>query len=291
VNVGFVGTGIMGAPMAANLLRAGHDVTVWNRTHEKAEPLVALGARAAPDAPGAAAGADVVVTMLANGPAVAEVLFEGRLADVLAPGAVLVDMSSIPPATAREHAQRLAERGVGALDAPVSGGPAGAEAATLAIMVGGEEEHFERALPVLEAMGRPTRVGPAGTGQLCKLVNQVIVAVTIGAVAEGLVLAEAGGADRAAVRDAIRGGFAESRVLDYHGRRMLERDFVAGGQSWMQLKDLDTVHDVAADVGVELPLLEQIRALFRAFVDDGNGSLDHSAILLELERRNDQAST
>src|SRR5207247_7183108 len=130
---------------------------------EKVEPLVALGARAAPDAPGAAAGADVVVTMLSNGPAVAEVLFEGRVADVLAPGAVLVDMSSIPPATAREHARRLAERSVGALDAPVSGGPAGAEAATLAIMVGGAEEHFESALPVLEAMGRPTRVGPAGT--------------------------------------------------------------------------------------------------------------------------------
>lgn len=286
MNVALLGTGLMGSRMAVNLLRAGHEVAVWNRTPEKATPLADDGARVAATPAEAVVGVEVTITMLADRAAVAEVLFEGGVAEALAPGSLVIDMSSIPPSAARVHAARLRERGIGHLDAPVSGGTAGAEQATLAIMAGGEPEDFARGREVLEALGRPTHVGPTGTGQLTKLVNQVICAVTIGAVAEGLLLAEAGGADPAAARQAIRGGFAESRILEEHGKRMLERNWKPGGVSRLQLKDLDTVHAVAEELGLDLPLAAQIRALFRSFVDGDGGELDHSAILLELERRN-----
>ena len=284
--IALLGTGLMGTPMALNLLSAGHVVTVWNRTPEKTAPLVERGATAAPAPAQAVERAELVITMLADGPAVAEVLFERGVAASVPAGALVVDMSSIPPGFARRHAAHLRERGVGHLDAPVSGGTVGAEAGTLAIMAGGERSDFERARGVLEALGRPLHVGPDGSGQLAKLVNQLIVAVTIGAVAEGLLLAGAGGADPAAVRHALRGGFAESRVLELHGERMLTRNFEPGGRTRMQLKDLNTVVDVAGELGLELPLALETRALFRSLSDGGGGDLDHSALLLELERRN-----
>jgi len=286
VRVAFLGTGLMGSRMAPRLCAAGHEVTVWNRTREKAEPLAAAGARLADSPADAARGAEVVVTMLADGPAVGEVLFGAGVAAALEPeGAVVVDMSSIPPSLAREHAARLAERGVAHLDAPVSGGTIGAAEGTLAIMAGGERGSFERARPLLEAMGRPTHVGPAGAGQLAKCVNQLVVAVTMGAVSEGLLLAEAGGADPAAVREAILGGFAESRILREHGSRMIARDFVPGGRSVLQLKDLDTILDVAREIPLELPFLGLARELYAALVEHGGAELDHSALFVELERR------
>lgn len=285
-DIAFFGTGLMGAPMAMNLLQAGHRVTVWNRTPEKARAVVEAGARPAENAPAAAQAAEVVFTMLSDAAAVHEVLFEHGVADVLRHGALVVDCSSIPPAAAREHARDLGERGILHLDAPVSGGPSGAEAATLAIMVGGEDGAFARGRPLLEALGRPTLVGPAGAGQTAKLSNQVIVALAIGAVAEGLLLAEAGGADPAKVREAMTGGFADSAILQIHGQRMMERTFVPGGPARVHLKDLRTILDAAGESRLRLPLSQAVAKLFEDLVEHGGGDYDHSAVLLELERLN-----
>ena len=288
MKIAVLGTGLMGAPMARRLLGAGRQVTVWNRTPAKAVALADDGARVAATVRDAVAGAGLVVTMLENGQAVAAVLFDeaAGAAGALDPGALVVDMSSIPPGTAREHAGRLAESGVGHVDAPVSGGVPGAEAGTLAIMAGGPPDLVARAADALSALGRWTHVGPAGAGQLAKLANQAIVGVTLTVVAEALVLARAGGADPAAVRDAIRGGFAESRVLDLHGAKMLARDFRPGGRASIQLKDMDTVLATAAELGLKLPAVEAARDLYARLVARGGGDLDHSATLLALEDLN-----
>ncbi|MFC3692914.1 NAD(P)-dependent oxidoreductase [Chenggangzhangella methanolivorans] len=283
--VAFLGTGLMGSQMARRLIGAGYPVTVWNRSRAKAEPLGGEGAVVADGAAEAVADAAIVITMLTDGPAVTDTLFgAARVAESLAPGALVIDMSSISPATARDHAQRLAAHGRRHIDAPVSGGVSGAAAGSLAIMAGCDETDFAEALPAFAPMGRATRVGPSGAGQLSKLANQVIVGVTIGAVAEALLLAAAGGADPAAVRDAIRGGFAESRILDEHGRRMLERNFLPGGKVRTHIKDLDTALAEALDSGVTLPLTQNARDRF-AFVRDamGGGGYDHTALLLQLE--------
>jgi 2-hydroxy-3-oxopropionate reductase len=284
--IALLGTGLMGAPMGRRLLAAGFRLTVWNRTPEKAAELVQQGARLATSARAAVREAEFVISMLSNGPAVTEVLHLGGVADAMAPKALFIDMSSIPPDTARRHAALLAERGIAALDAPVSGGVVGAAAGTLAIMAGGELEAFVQALPVFKALGRATRVGPAGAGALAKLANQMIVGMTIGAVAEALLLAEAGGANPAAVREAIRGGFAESRVLELHGARMLARDFAPGAHAATQLKDLASALHAADEVGLELPLTREVHDLYQTFVREGGSELDHSALLLALERRN-----
>lgn len=284
--VAVLGIGLMGRPMAENLLKAGFAVRAWNRTRAKAEPLAALGA-AVCDTPGQAAeGAECIVTMLEKGPVVTEVLFASDLPSKAAPGTLAVDMSSIPPSLARDHAARLAERGLAHLDAPVSGGTAGAEAATLAIMAGGAAADFARAEPVFAALGRATHVGPAGAGQMAKLANQAIVAVTIGAVAEGLLLASAGGADPAAVRQAIAGGFCDSRILELHGLRMIERNWVPGGKCSIHLKDMDTILETAAELDLDLPLTKAVRQQFADLVADGKSEADHAALLLWLEARN-----
>jgi 3-hydroxyisobutyrate dehydrogenase and related beta-hydroxyacid dehydrogenases len=289
--IAFLGTGLMGAPMVRCLLKAGFPVTVWNRDPAKAAPLVADGARQVQSPADAVADADVVFTMLTNGAAVAEVLFEKGVADAMSKDAVFVDCSSIAPPIAKENAHRLAEIGIRSLDAPVSGGTAGAAAGTLAIMAGGGAADVEALQDVFAALGRVTHVGPSGAGQICKLANQQIVAVTIGAVAEAMILAEAGGASRAAFRDAIRGGFAESRILELHGGRMVNRDFVPGGASANQLKDLDAVMAMAEALSLNLPLTRRVRQEFADFVAGGGAEKDHSGLLLHLEKlnRKDQA--
>lgn len=285
--VAVLGIGLMGAPMARRLIDAGFAVTVWNRTRAKSEDLAADGATVADTAADAASGAGIVITMLESGAVVTDVLFGQGVAGAMRPGAALVDMSSIPPSVARDHASRLAERDIRHVDAPVSGGTVGAAEGTLAIMAGGEAATVSELAPVFAAMGRVTHVGPSGAGQLAKLANQAIVAVTIGAVAEALLLAAAGGADPAAVREAIRGGFAESRILDLHGGRMVERDFVPGGTARVQLKDLDTIIETADALGLDLPLTRNVRDRYRRLVDDlGHAAVDHSGLLLELEARN-----
>jgi 2-hydroxy-3-oxopropionate reductase len=286
--IAFLGVGLMGAPMAARLVTAGRDVTVWNRTRAKAESII--GAHIATTPAEAAADADVLITMLETGPVVETVLFgENGAAASLKHGALVIDMSSSPPPLARDHAQRFAARGIGYLDAPVSGGVVGAAAGTLAIMAGGNPTDFARAKPIFELLGRPTLVGPAGSGQLAKCCNQAIVAITIGAVAEALLLAAASGADPAAVREALLGGFADSRILQLHGKRMIERDFIPGGRARVQLKDQDTILAAAKAAHLQLPLSECVTGLYRDLVKQGGSELDQNALLLELERINASA--
>ena len=283
MRVAFIGTGLMGRPMARNLCNAGFTLSVYNRTPPPPGEWEALGASVAGSAAKAATGAEIVITMLPNGAVVNEVLAGGVLT-ALAPGTLLIDMSSIHPAIARDHAALVQAQEARYLDAPVSGGTVGAEAGTLAIMVGGEQQDVERATRVFAVLGTPTLVGPHGAGQLCKLVSQAIVAVTIGAVAEGLSLARAGGADPVQVRQAILGGFAGSRILELHGQRMNERQFTPGGTIVNQVKDLDAVLDVAATTGLQMPLSAGVRDLFRSMLERGQGDLDHSALILEIER-------
>ncbi len=280
--ISFFGIGLMGKPMAINLLKAGYEVIVWNRTMAKAEALQPNGAKVAASLD-EAAEADILITMLAAGPEVKQVL--DAIADLIPKGSLVVDMSSTRQSEAEEISAMLEVRGVHFIDAPVSGGVVGAENATLAIMAGGDPTQFERAKPVLSVMGRPTLVGPAGCGQLSKLCNQLIVGATLNIVAEALLLAEAGGADPAAVRTAIRGGFAESKILEVHGQRMLDRNFMPGGQVKTQLKDLDNILDAANTAGISLPVTDLVTAHYRELVKS-TPHADQSAVLLEVERIN-----
>lgn len=286
-DVGFIGTGIMGAPMAANLAAAGFAVTAHNRNPARLAPLAERGVNPAATASAAAAGRDAVVVMVSSGAVSREVLFgEGGAACAMRPGALLVVMSSISVPEAEEQAAEAERLGLRWLDAPVSGGERGAIAATLSIMVGGSEDDFAAAAPLFAAMGRAVRIGPKGTGQLAKLVNQLAVASTIVAVSEALLLAEAGGADPARVREALLGGFAGSRILEEHGRRMIERNFVPGGPAKYQIKDTAAAKSLAAALGLDLPMLDLADRLFCDLVANGGGDLDHSALFLELARRN-----
>ena len=261
-------------------------MTVWNRTRAKAEALAGDGAALAETAADAAAEADIVIAMLENGPITEQVIFGQGVADAMAEGTILIDMASIPPGMARDHALKLRPRRIHHVDAPVSGGVVGAGQGTLAIMAGGDLDVVRRLAAVFEPMGRVTHVGPHGAGQLAKLANQAIVGITIGAVSEALLLAGSGGADPAAVRDAIRGGFAESRILDLHGGRMVERNFVPGGTAAIQLKDLNPVVAEAEALSLDLPIVRVVRDLYAGLVERGQGAADHSGLLLELEHRN-----
>ncbi len=282
-----IGTGLMGVPMSRNLLKAGHDLTVWNRTLARAEPLAKDGATVAPDAMTAITGAEFVITMLSDGFASGAVIEEALAAKALSPGAVWIDMSSAKPEHARAQAKLLESLGFAHLDAPVSGGTKGAEAASLAIMVGGKADTYQTARAILEAMGRPVHVGPSGAGQLSKLANQTIVAVTISAVAEAMLLAEQGGADPAAVRAALKGGFADSVILQQHGERMTTGNFEPGGLTKFQVKDLNNTLDEAASLGLTLPATESVRDRFQHFIDAMDGAeKDHSGLYLELKARN-----
>ncbi len=284
--VAFLGTGLMGAPMATNVARADLPVTVWNRTPAKAARLAEYGLRVADSAAEAVADADVVCAIVTNAEAVESILFAHGVAAAMRPGAIFVDMSSIPPKIEKRHAERLSALGVRHLDAPVSGGTRGAAEASLAIMVGGEKSTFVDATPVLAAMGRPTRVGPDGAGQLAKLCNQAIVAIGVGGLSEAMLLAAAGGADPASVREALRGGFSESRILQEHGQRILDRNWLPGGQVRNMLKDLNAVVEAADDCGLDLPFVNLVRSLFQSLHDRGVTGYDHTALLLEIEHRN-----
>ena len=282
-----IGTGLMGFPMSQNLLRAGHNLTVWNRSADRAQPLVKEGATLAGSPAEAIEGAEFVITMLSDGFATEALLTDADVKSALKPGMIWLDMSSAKPAHAREQSAMLAKSGVAHLDAPVSGGTKGAEAATLAIMAGGDAETFEAAKDVLSAMGNPVHVGPSGAGQLSKLANQTIVAVTISAVAEAMLLVSQGGADPAAVRRALKGGFADSTILQQHGQRMTEGNFEPGGLTKFQVKDLNNTLDEAASLDLELPATQSVRDRFQHFIDAMDGAeKDHSGLYLELKARN-----
>jgi len=283
--IALLGTGIMGAPMTRNLATAGFTMRVWNRTRSKAEALGDV-AQVCDTAPEAVTGADAVITMLESGAIVTKVLFDG-VAQAASAGTLFIDMSSIQPSVARDLTAALGKLGMHMLDAPVSGGEKGATEATLAIMVGGDIADFTRAQPVFNAMGRATHVGVHGAGQVAKLANQVIVGITIGAVSEALLLAQEGGCDPAAVRKALMGGFATSKILDLHGQRMLDRNWVPGGPATVQLKDMNNALEAAAEYGLELPLTQQARAAFADLVADPETARnDHAAYMRWLEIQN-----
>ena len=288
--IALLGTGIMGGHMARRLAQAGFPVAVWNRTLAKAEKLREFGIRLTASPSAACADADVAIVMLSNGPVVEEVLFSedasGRKpAEMLAPGAVLVVMSSIPVEFCQAQAERLGSRGVGYVDAPVSGGEPGARDGTLAILAGGEPDVIAGLADVFAVLGRATRLGPAGTGQLTKLANQIIVGGTMIAVAEALHFATCGGADPAAVRNALMGGFAESKILAIHGERMVERNFVPGGPAEYQLKDIRTAQALAGKLGLHLTLLDSMIGIFSDMIANQGTGLDVAGVMLEVERR------
>jgi 2-hydroxy-3-oxopropionate reductase len=279
----FLGIGLMGRPMATRLAQAGYALHAWNRTPAKAEALRGSGAIPQASLPDAVRGADIVISILEAGPVVGKVLDAALPA--LRPGTLWIDMSSTRQDEALDFHARLQNAGCRFIDAPVSGGVGGAEAGALAIMAGGDAADFREAEAVLRAMGSPTLVGPAGAGQVAKLCNQLIVGATINVVAEALLLAQAAGADPAAVREAIRGGFAGSRVLEVHGQRMLDRNFLPGGQIKTQLKDQRNILATAAAAGVTLPVTELVTRQYET-IEDALPSADHSAALIALERMN-----
>lgn len=286
MKIAILGIGLMGFPMGRRLCEAGHEVHVWNRTLHKAQRLIKAGATVHEEPAAAVHDADLVITMLDNGTVVGHVLFALGAAAAMKPGTLLVDMSSIKPVEARDHAARLSELHIAYLDAPVSGGTIGAESGSLAIMVGGKASNFERALPVLNVFGRATHVGPIGAGQLTKLANQMIVGATIGIVAEALLLCERGGANMTKVREAITGGFADSRILQVHGQRMVERDFAPRGRMSVQLKDLRNALSTAKEIGFDAPITALFEQLYAQGVDHGLADLDQAGLFVELASRN-----
>jgi 2-hydroxy-3-oxopropionate reductase len=286
--VGFIGTGIMGLPMAKHLAAAGFKVTAYNRSSSKAAVLTQYGVNVVESAAKAASGNDAVVVMLSSGPVCDDILFSKPNGAVwqMKPGSILIVMSSIPVGTAKAHAELAASAGIQYLDAPVSGGEVGAIAANLSIMVGGDNDTVASCQQLLQAMGRTIHIGPIGTGQLTKLANQLIVASTIVTVAESLLLAERGGAQIDKVRDALLGGFASSRILELHGKRMIDENFRPGGTATNQVKDTQAALELAESLELKLPMLSLTDALFRNLIDHGHGDLDHSALILELRRLN-----
>ncbi|PZN13695.1 MAG: 2-hydroxy-3-oxopropionate reductase [Proteobacteria bacterium] len=282
--IGFIGLGIMGRRMARNLLKAGFSLSVHDLNREPVEELLTLGAADAGSVAGAAK-ANIVITMLPDTPDVeAVVLGEGGLASEMQPGSILIDMSSISPTATQAMAQELGARGIEMLDAPVSGGFQGAENATLSIMVGGKADVLERCRPVLEAMGKTiSHIGGHGAGQVCKICNQVAVAINIQAVAEALTLAKKNGVDPAKVRTALLGGFAQSRALDLHGQRFLEGNYAAGFRVTLQRKDLRLALENGSATGTVLPATALIQQLYGVLDATGRANLDNSALALLLQ--------
>jgi len=286
--IGFIGLGLMGKPMARNLKAAGRDLLIHNRSRAVVDELAAEGMSAAASPAAVAETADIIVLMLPDTSAVETVLFgENGIADAIRPGTLVIDMGTTAVSATRAFANAIRERNGDYVDAPVSGGQVGAEAGALTIMAGGDESTFDRALPLFEIMGRHvTRVGEVGAGQVAKAANQVIVGLTIGAVAEALALAKAAGVDPAQVRAALAGGFADSRILELHGARMITGDFTPGGRAVTQRKDMAQTLAFAAELELDLPATALNRDLYDRLIAAGDGDLDHSALFKVVEKKN-----
>ena len=286
MNIAFIGLGIMGTPMALNLKKAGHTVFVYGRRPESVVPLAEAGCTACASPAEAAALADITLIMVSDTPDVETVLFGYNcVADGAKPGSVVVDMSTISPTATQAFAHKLQARGIEMLDAPVSGGDVGAINATLSIMVGGKPEVFERVKPVFEAMGKNiVLVGDNGAGQVAKACNQIVVAVTIEAVAEALTFARKNGVDPARVRDALMGGFAGSRILEVHGKRMLDNEYKPGFKTKLHQKDLNIVMQTAKELGLALPGAALVMQHLNALMGTGGAELDSAAVMKIVER-------
>ena len=284
--LGFIGLGIMGKPMASHLVRAGHTVHVCDLAEESVKHVCSLGGKACSCCREIAQKSDIIFIMVPDTPDVETVLFgTDGVAEGLKPGSIVVDMSSISPIATKEFAKRLAAMGVKMLDAPVSGGQVGAENATLSIMVGGPIDVFNQIKPYFELMGKNiVHIGDHGDGQTCKVANQIVVALTIEAVGEALLFASKAGADPAKVRAALLGGFAQSRILELHGERMIKHNFNPGFRIRLHQKDLNLALDAARNLGLSLPNTSLAQELFNAVAAQGGSDLDHSAMVLALEK-------
>ncbi|MFM9269876.1 2-hydroxy-3-oxopropionate reductase [Halomonas elongata] len=283
--IGFIGLGIMGRPMAGHLLDAGHELTTVKRGSLD-ETLASKGMKELDNPKAVAEGAEVVITMVPDTPDVEEVLFgEGGVIEGLKPGTLVIDMSSIAPLATQEFAKRIHDAGSEYVDAPVSGGEGGAINAALTIMVGATQEGFERANPLLEIMGKTiTHIGGHGAGQTCKVANQIVVALTIEAVSEGLLFASKAGADVSKVRESLLGGLAQSKILDVHGQRMIDRTFDPGFKIKLHQKDLNLALEGARSLDLALPGTANAQQLFQACAANGGADWDHAGILRALER-------
>ena len=278
----------MGLPMSKNLVKAGYNLTVFNRSKNKAEPLKEFGAKISNTLKDAVDGSDIVITMLTDDTAVDAVMNNTDFLENLKSGSIVIDMSSVKPTTATKHGDNLKLKNINYLDAPVSGGTIGAEEASLAIMVGGEQNIFDDAFDILKKMGNPTLVGPIGSGQVSKLANQIIVGLTIGAVAEAVTLCEKAGADPNKMIKALSGGWADSKVLQTHGKRMINKDFTPKGRTSVHLKDMNNILECANNYNTHLPISNLVKEMYKSLVDNGHGETDHSSLYKEIERINNK---
>ena len=284
--IGFIGIGLMGFPMAKNILKSGYKLKVFNRSLVKAEPLKEFGAEISKTVSELVKDSEIIITMLTDDKAVDEVMGSSHFLDNLKPGSIVIDMSSTKPITAKKHGKNLSLKKIDYLDAPVSGGTIGAEEGSLAIMIGGDQKVFNNAEDLLKTMGNPTLVGPVGSGQVAKLANQIVVGLTIGAVAEAVTLCEKAGADPIKMISALSGGWADSKVLQTHGKRMIDKDFSPKGKTSTHLKDMNNILECANNFNTHLPISNLVKEMYKNLVENGHGNDDHSSLYKEIERIN-----
>ena len=276
----------MGFPMAKNLLKSGYNLKAFNRTQNKSDKLKEFGAEISTSIKDAVTNSDMIITMLTDDAAVEKVMSSEEFISNIKEGATVIDMSSVNPVLTIKYSKKLKEKKINYLDAPVSGGTIGAEEATLAIMVGGDEETFNNCYELLKKMGNPTLVGPVSSGQISKLANQIIVGVTIGAVAEAITLCEKSGTNPNKMIEALSGGWADSKILQTHGRRMIDKDFTSKGKTTTQLKDMTNIVNAGKAVETHLPISSLIKEMYKDLVADGHGNTDHSSLYNAIEKIN-----
>jgi len=285
-NIGFIGIGLMGFPMAKNLLKSNYNLKAYNRSQDKAARLKEFGAEISTSIKEVVTNSDVVITMLTDDAAVEKVMGSDEFISNIKESATVIDMSSVNPVITKKYAEILKEKNINYLDAPVSGGTIGAEEASLAIMVGGNEKTFNECYDLLKILGNPTLVGPVTSGQISKLANQIIVGVTIGAVAEAVTLCEKSGTNPNKMIEALSGGWADSKILQTHGKRMISKDFSPKGKTTTQLKDMINIINAGKAVETHLPISSLIKEMYKDLVADGHGNTDHSSLYNAIEKVN-----
>ena len=285
-NIGFIGIGLMGFPMAKNLLKSDYNLKAYNRSQDKADRLKEFGAEISTSIKDVVTNSDVIITMLTDDAAVEKVMGSDEFISNIKEGATVIDMSSVNPVITKKYFKILKEKNINYLDAPVSGGTIGAEEASLAIMVGGDEETFKQCYDLLKILGNPTLVGPVSSGQISKLANQIIVGVTIGAVAEAVTLCEKSGTNPNKMIEALSGGWADSKILQTHGKRMISKDFSPKGKTTTQLKDMTNIINAGKAAETHLPIYSLIKEMYKDLVVDGHGNTDHSSLYNAIEKIN-----
>ena len=276
----------MGLPMAKNLLKSGYNLKAYNRSQDKADRLKEFGAEISLSIKDVVTNSDTIITMLTDDTAVEKVMGSDDFISNIKEGATVIDMSSVNPVITKKYAEILKQKNINYLDAPVSGGTIGAEEASLAIMVGGDEETFKNCYELLKKMGNPTLVGPVSSGQISKLANQIIVGVTIGAVAEAVTLCEKSGTNPNKMIEALSGGWADSKILQTHGKRMIDKDFTPKGKTTTQLKDMTNIINAGKAVDTHLPISSLVKEMYKDLVADGHGNTDHSSLYNAIKKIN-----